>query len=154
MGPNGIDQLTDREREVLRLVHVGRSSKEIAISLQLSPNTVDVYAKRAMEKLGVRSRTQAAVLLDDHENDVTKLVYPPSAVATAADSEGGSSPDGRDASFIRSLPFLRNGRRDNDLTSYQRLLWIALGAVLLMTLFAQLSVGINALKGIATGLTR
>lgn len=154
MEPNGIDLLTDREREVLRLVHIGRSSKEIAISLQLSPNTVDVYAKRAMEKLGVRSRTQAALLLEERENVVTKLVYPPSAVATSTDLDGKVLPDEGDASFMRSLPFLRNGRRYNDLTSYQRLLWIALGAVLLMTLFAQLSVGINALKGIATGLTR
>lgn len=50
------DSLSDREREVLRLVALGYTSAEIAEKLQLSPKTVDTYRARGMEKLGLKSR--------------------------------------------------------------------------------------------------
>jgi len=46
--------LSAREREVLHLVVDGRSSREIAGALGLSPGTVDTYRSRLMRKLGVR----------------------------------------------------------------------------------------------------
>lgn len=49
-----IDQLTPREREILRLVADGKSSARIAASLGLSPRTIETYRQRLMEKLGVR----------------------------------------------------------------------------------------------------
>lgn len=48
------DGLTDRQKEVLSLIASGRSSKEIAARLGLSPKTVDVHRSRIMERLGVR----------------------------------------------------------------------------------------------------
>lgn len=48
--------LSDREREVLRMIAQGYSSKEIAARLTLSAKTVDSYKARAMEKLGLDSR--------------------------------------------------------------------------------------------------
>ncbi len=45
--------LSPREREVLHLVVAGRSSREIADALGLSPGTVDTYRSRLMRKLGV-----------------------------------------------------------------------------------------------------
>jgi DNA-binding NarL/FixJ family response regulator len=48
--------LSDREREVLRMIAQGYSSKEIAARVTLSVKTVDTYKARAMEKLGLDSR--------------------------------------------------------------------------------------------------
>ena len=45
--------LTSRQREVLQLVVEGRSSKEIAFALHLSPRTVEFHKYRLMEELGV-----------------------------------------------------------------------------------------------------
>ena len=49
------DQPTSREREVLRLMADGKSSKEIADLLGVSPSTVDVHRHNLMRKLGVSS---------------------------------------------------------------------------------------------------
>lgn len=51
--------LTDRELDVLRLVVIGRSNKEIAQELGLQENTVKAYLTNLFAKLGVTSRTQA-----------------------------------------------------------------------------------------------
>jgi two-component system, NarL family, response regulator DesR len=58
--------LSERERQVLRLLAEGGSYAEIGGSLFLSPATVRSHAQRAMQKLGARTRTQAvAVALRD-----------------------------------------------------------------------------------------
>jgi two-component system, NarL family, response regulator DesR len=54
--------LSEREREVLRLLAEGGSYAEIGASLFLSPDTVRAHAQRAMVKLGARTRTQAVAL--------------------------------------------------------------------------------------------
>lgn len=48
-------QLSDREREVLRLIAMGRINKEIAATLGISFNTVLTHRRNIMEKLGIRS---------------------------------------------------------------------------------------------------
>jgi two-component system response regulator NreC len=50
------DGLTEREREVLKLVAEGYSGTEIAEQLVISPKTVDTYRERIMQKLGLRHR--------------------------------------------------------------------------------------------------
>jgi DNA-binding NarL/FixJ family response regulator len=58
--------LSEREREVLRMLAQGGSYAEIGSELYLSPDTVRSHAQRAMTKLGARTRTQAvAVALRD-----------------------------------------------------------------------------------------
>lgn len=51
--------ITEREFEVLRLVAAGRSNKEIAQSLAVSPNTIKSHLARLFEKLEASRRTEA-----------------------------------------------------------------------------------------------
>ena len=58
--------LSERERQVLRMLAKGGSYAEIGSALFLSPDTVRAHAQRAMTKLGARTRTEAvAVALRD-----------------------------------------------------------------------------------------
>ena len=52
--------LTERELEVLRLVAAGRSNREIAAELFISPKTASVHVSNILGKLGVASRGEAA----------------------------------------------------------------------------------------------
>src|SRR5262249_6929527 len=54
--------LTARELEVLRLVVVGRSNRDIATELFISVKTASVHVSHIMSKLGVASRVEAAAL--------------------------------------------------------------------------------------------
>ena len=60
--PEGLDELTPRETEVLRLVGNGLSNPEIAGRLVLSEDTVKTHLKRIMSKLALHSRAQAVVV--------------------------------------------------------------------------------------------
>ena len=53
--------LTERERQVLREVATGRTNKQIARSLHIAETTVKSHVRAILDKLGVRSRTQAAL---------------------------------------------------------------------------------------------
>ncbi len=54
--------ITERERQVLQLLADGRSNKEIAARLGVSPNTVKTHVARLFEKLQVGRRTEAIQL--------------------------------------------------------------------------------------------
>jgi len=58
----GLDELTDREQEVLALVADGLSNTEIAKRLYLSPATAKTHVSRAMIKLWARDRAQLVVI--------------------------------------------------------------------------------------------
>lgn len=55
MQPN---KLSDREKEVLRLIALGYSNKEIAGQLDLSAKTIETYKARLIDKLGLNSRAE------------------------------------------------------------------------------------------------
>ncbi|MFI6122952.1 response regulator [Streptomyces sp. NPDC051064] len=57
-----LDELTEREREVMALVGIGLSNEEIARRLVVSPLTAKTHVSRAMVKLGTRDRAQLVVL--------------------------------------------------------------------------------------------
>jgi len=59
--PEASDTLTERETEVLRLLAQGQANKEIARSLGIGEATVKSHVGRILDKLGVQSRTQAAL---------------------------------------------------------------------------------------------
>lgn len=54
---NGGNQLTSRQREVLRLVASGKTTKEIARDLGISPKTVEFHRGRLMERIGAHDVT-------------------------------------------------------------------------------------------------
>ena len=57
--PDGDDDLTPRESEVLRLIAAGRSNREIARALFVSEATVKTHVNRIFAKTGSRDRVQA-----------------------------------------------------------------------------------------------
>jgi DNA-binding NarL/FixJ family response regulator len=61
--PNG---LTQRQREVLRHVAEGRSAKDIATALAISPKTVEFHKAAIMDKLGLHSSAQLMRYAFDH----------------------------------------------------------------------------------------
>ena len=58
-----LSTLTPREEEILRLVAQGLSNKEVALQLALQEKTVKHHMTRILNKLHVRNRTEAAILL-------------------------------------------------------------------------------------------
>lgn len=66
-GPaRGPEQLTPRETDVLTLVAEGRSNRQIAAQLGLGVRTVETHVSSTLAKLGLRSRTEAALYCVDH----------------------------------------------------------------------------------------
>lgn len=80
-GNFGRDHLTEREREVVHLLLKGHSTRSIAELLDLSVNTVKVYAKRFHKKLGVSSQTELfslffeAISLCPFDADIDPLTH-------------------------------------------------------------------------------
>ena len=145
-------QLTPRELDCLRLVARGRSSKEIAIELGISPYTVDEYIRTAVSKLGVRNRRQAAQIVTSPTQIATpeKTGDEPQAIA----AEGPAAPlvgAARSKGPRWRVPFLRQGRQINDLNAAQRLFWILVIAVAIIILFSQLSQGMAVIQAIFRG---
>jgi DNA-binding NarL/FixJ family response regulator len=63
--PEGLDQLTDREREVLVCLGEGLSNHQIGRRLFIGETTVKTHVSRVLTKLDLRSRVQAAILAQD-----------------------------------------------------------------------------------------
>jgi two-component system, NarL family, response regulator LiaR len=59
--PDNPETLTDRETEVLRLLAMGKSNREISADMVLGETTVKTHVSNILTKLGVTSRTQAAL---------------------------------------------------------------------------------------------
>ncbi len=60
------EPLTEREKDVLRLLGKGRSNKEIAAELFITERTARTYVSNILGKLGLASRTQAALWAVEH----------------------------------------------------------------------------------------
>lgn len=74
-----LPHLTERELEVLKLTVAGKSNKEIAQQLVISPKTVSVHRSNIMSKLGVRSSVELVRYVMQHklvELDVSNFFTP------------------------------------------------------------------------------
>lgn len=69
-------RLSRRQMEVLKLLGQGKTNKEIAVELFLSPNTIKLYVSGILKRLKLKSRVQAALLS-------SKLLQDPSIEAKA-----------------------------------------------------------------------
>ena len=61
-----VEPLTDREKDVLRLLGQGMSNKEIGAALFITERTARTYVSNILGKLGLASRTQAALYAVEH----------------------------------------------------------------------------------------
>ena len=61
-----VDELTDREREILRYVARGNNNREIGEALFITEGTVKNHVSNILSKLGLRDRTQAALWAREH----------------------------------------------------------------------------------------
>ena len=68
--PAGLDELTDREREVLGCLGAGLTNAQIGTRLHIGETTVKTHVSRVLTKLNLRSRVQAAILAQ--ENDLAR----------------------------------------------------------------------------------
>lgn len=167
-----VPDLSDGQRECLRLVLLHMSSKDIARALGISPHTVDQRIKRAMRALDTDNRWEAARMLAASEgaSEYQRLVYqPPDLVTDDADGAHQRHDDHRDrhsaadtsnvfhdathiyqwpaghVSSRISLPIPSHEGGCNDLTVWQRLGWIALIAIGSAIGFGALLSGLDAL---------
>jgi DNA-binding NarL/FixJ family response regulator len=62
MDDNRAEQLTPREREILRMIADGLGNEQIGTRMFISPQTVRTHVGRAMQKLEVHSRTEAVAV--------------------------------------------------------------------------------------------
>jgi DNA-binding NarL/FixJ family response regulator len=77
--PERLEELTDREREVMTLAAMGLSNREIAEQLIVSPATAKTHVSRVMVKLQARHRAKLVAIAYE-----TGLVRPPGALARPA----------------------------------------------------------------------
>lgn len=71
--PNGTDQLSPRETELLGLVAEGCTNKEVAQRLNISTDTVRSHLAHIFDKLHVRCRTEAAAKYYRSKRDAVAL---------------------------------------------------------------------------------
>lgn len=60
--PDPLQELTEREREILNLIGTGLTNREIGERISISEKTVKHYVTNILQKLQVRSRVEAALL--------------------------------------------------------------------------------------------
>lgn len=65
-----IRDLTDREKDVLRLIASGLPNKAIGSELSIAEGTVKVHVKRVLAKLSLRSRVEAAIFAHEHAKEL------------------------------------------------------------------------------------
>jgi DNA-binding NarL/FixJ family response regulator len=63
-----MDQLTGQEQRILELIGEGMTNRQIARSMSLAEKTVKNYVSSLLAKLGLQSRTQAAIFATRHKH--------------------------------------------------------------------------------------
>jgi DNA-binding CsgD family transcriptional regulator len=135
--------LSAAQIDTLRLVYAHKNSKEIARIMNVSSHTVDERIRTAMRKLGVDSRTKAAIIVAAHDEQLgyQSLIYQPSGVGPASQPEQTNRPHEEaprsDPLWMRP-PFPTRRRPYNTDSLGARLLWPLLIAIATIMAFAAL----------------
>lgn len=133
-----LDQLSERQRAYLRLVHEHRTSQEIGFLVGASGRAVDKQLQKAKDSLGVTSRFEAARLLVENESGVERL-YP-------ANDLPSSTP-----TFPLPSPLPTSETAANMLTWKQVVAWSAIIAIVTpigLTVAAMVIVALMLLTGL------
>jgi DNA-binding CsgD family transcriptional regulator len=156
MVKSSIARLTTRHRDCLQLVVLNHSTKEIALMLKLSPNTVDGYISEAKDILGASSRRDAARIFRENANNkapqalrgnFSRVDSDPvalsflSSVSEEASRDATEFASGQRSFYARptsnddSFHWFRGTREHNSLKPKQRLLWIAIASLVAAIIF-------------------
>ncbi len=121
------NDLSGREREILNLVAKGASNKEVAQDLHISTNTVKVHLRNIFTKVGVNSRTEAAMF----------------AVSTGLVKVGtiGEKREGTNSSVINGEYLGIKSNEESKEAQRKRNLWILLGGIAIVLIIG-ISIGI------------
>ena len=115
----GVGDLTEKEKETLRLLLSGHDTKSTASALGLSVHTINDRLRSARRKLGVTSSREAARILGDAEGGTPQFPAP---------SQFGMAGPAQAASVSRHSKFARLGNR--------KLAWLAGGIVVIVLVAA------------------
>ena len=148
-----VTRLSAVQIETLRLVYAHKNSKEIARLMGVSSHTVDERIRTSIRKLGVDSRTKAAILVAEHldPNTYQPLSYQPSVIGFKRQSEQQREPQQEE---LQSTPmWLRppfpTERRPHNTDSFgERLLWpvlIAMGTIMAFAALYAVMLGLGAM---------
>ncbi|MEH3041387.1 MAG: DUF4019 domain-containing protein [Sphingomonas paucimobilis] len=102
----GIDALTEKEKQTLRLIVRGHDAKSVAVTLGLSVHTINERLRDARRKLAVSSSREAARLLLDAETRENLVDRRTGEDAVGAANDVGSAPNDGAAPARRRLPVL------------------------------------------------
>jgi len=108
MGNERFDKLTDRQKQCLRLVRTGFTTKEIAGQVGASPDAIDKAIKLAMARIGADRRQLAARMLAEYEAECgVQPLAPQSSDLSTAGSSGEMS---RSPSLVTTPPTVAEDR--------------------------------------------
>lgn len=138
-----IKRLTERQKDCLRLVAHGYTSKEIGRKIGISPATVDNHVRAALDTLQVESRAEAARILTAAEADqpLTSQPQPLAATLSGAAIDAVSGPARR--GWQRMVPPM--GGSLNNLAAEAKIFAILRVAVLGLSVLMILTIGIAVL---------
>lgn len=138
-----IGRLTERQKDCLRLVAHGYTSKEIGRKIGISPATVDNHVRAALDTLQVESRAEAARILTAAEAD-QPLTSQPQPLAEAPPGAAVNAVSGPAShGWQRIVPPM--GGSLNNLTAEAKIFAILRVAVLGLSVLMILTIGIAVL---------
>ncbi|WP_404335538.1 LuxR C-terminal-related transcriptional regulator [Sphingomonas sp. MMS12-HWE2-04] len=141
---DAITRLTERQKDCLRLVGQGYTSKQIGPQLGITHITVDNYIRAALDLLQVENRAEAARLLRTHELDQSLIHQPqPLAAIPAATPSPAQTEEGSRSWLSRLVPPL--GGRRNSRTPEGKVLAILGVAVLGLSTLIILTIAVATL---------
>lgn len=120
--------LTNGQIDCLELISKNLTSKEIAARLGISPHTVDQRVRKALRKLGVGTRREAARLVEDGKPRSQSLPEEMVTDPTVA-SEDRNQPDAGARLADLPLPFATEAQPTNRMGIPERIGWIVAIAV-------------------------